>query len=100
MIMRAAFRGGLFACRVTAISATQHFSFLLMTEFTHVAFFCALEPLRIATFVPGKPLCRRSLLSEDVRTDTCSDGSDTLTGGGMEPGRKVDRLFLILGPNV
>jgi transcriptional regulator GlxA family with amidase domain len=78
----------------------QHFSFFLMPEFTHIAFSCALEPLRIANLVSGKPLYRWTLLSEDGRTASCSNGSVTLTEGGMEPGRKTDRLFLISGMNV
>lgn len=82
------------------MTETQHFSFFLMPEFTHIAFSCALEPLRIANLVAGKTLYRWSLLSEDGRTATCSNGSVTLTEGGMESGRKVDRLFLISGLNV
>jgi transcriptional regulator GlxA family with amidase domain len=82
------------------MTETQHFGFFLMPEFTHIAFSCALEPLRIANLVSGKPLYRWSLLSEDGKTATCSNGSVTLTDGGMEPGRKVDRLFLISGLNV
>jgi transcriptional regulator GlxA family with amidase domain len=38
------------------MTQTQHFSFFLMPEFTHIAFSCALEPLRIANLVSGKPL--------------------------------------------
>jgi transcriptional regulator GlxA family with amidase domain len=82
------------------MTETQHFSFFLLPEFTHIAFSCALEPLRIANLVSGKPLYRWTLLSEDGRTATCSNGSVTLTDGGMEPGRKTDRLFLISGLNV
>ncbi|MBN8631721.1 MAG: GlxA family transcriptional regulator [Rhodobacterales bacterium] len=82
------------------MTATQHFSFYLMPEFTHIAFSCALEPLRIANLVSGKPLYRWSLLSEDGKTATCSNGSATLVDGGLEAGRKVDRLFLISGTNV
>jgi AraC family transcriptional regulator, glycine betaine-responsive activator len=82
------------------MTETQHFSFFLMPEFTHIAFSCALEPLRIANLVSGRPLYRWSLLSEDGRTATCSNGSVTLVDAGMEPGRKVDRLFLISGLNV
>jgi hypothetical protein len=40
------------------MTQTQHFSFFLMPEFTHIAFSCALEPLRIANLVSGKPLYR------------------------------------------
>lgn len=82
------------------MTETQHFSFYLMPEFTHIAFSCALEPLRIANLVSGKPLYRWTLLSEDGQTAACSNGSVTLTGGGMEAGRKTDRLFLISGLNV
>lgn len=82
------------------MSEARHFSFFLLPEFTHIAFSCALEPLRIANLVSGKPLYRWTLLSEDGRTATCSNGSVTLTEGGMEPGRRTDRLFLISGLNV
>lgn len=82
------------------MTETRHFSFFLMPEFTHIAFSCALEPLRIANLVSGKPLYRWTLLSENGQTATCSNGSVTLTEGGMEPGRKTDLLVLISGLNV
>lgn len=82
------------------MTETQHFSFFLLPEFTHIAFSCALEPLRIANLVSGKTLYRWTLLSEDGQTATCSNGSVTLTNGGMEAGRKTDRLFLISDLNV
>lgn len=82
------------------MTETQHFSFFLMPEFTHIAFSCALEPLRIANLVAGKPLYRWSLLSDNGQNATCSNGSVTLTHGGMETGKRPDRLFLISGLNV
>lgn len=82
------------------MSEPTHFSFFLLPEFTHIAFSCALEPLRIANLVSGKTLYRWSLLSEDGKTATCSNGSVTLTEGGMQGGRKTGRLFLISGLNV
>lgn len=82
------------------MTETRHFSFFLLPEFTHIAFSCALEPLRIANLVSGKPLYRWTLMSEDGKTVTCSNGSVTLVDAGMEAGRKVDRLFLISGLNV
>lgn len=82
------------------MTQTEHFSFFLLTDFTHIAFSCALEPLRIANLVSGKPLYRWSLASEDGRTATCSNGSVTLTERGMEPIRHADRLFVISGINV
>ena len=82
------------------MSETQHFSFFLLPEFTHIAFSCALEPLRIANLVSGQPLYRWTLASADGRTATCSNGSVTLTGAGLEPTRHADRLFVISGVDV
>lgn len=82
------------------MTATTHFVFFLLQDFSHLAFSCALEPLRIANLVSGKPLYRWSLASADGRTATCSNGSVTLVDAGMEPTRHVDRLFLISGIDV
>lgn len=82
------------------MTATTHFTFFLLRDFTHIAFSCALEPLRIANLVSGKELYRWTLASEDGATATCSNGSVTLTHQGMEPSRSVDRLFVISGINV
>lgn len=79
---------------------TTHFVFFLVEEFSHLAFSCALEPLRIANLVSGKPLYRWSLISANGRDATCSNGSVTLVHGGLEPIRHADRLFLISGINV
>ncbi len=82
------------------MSATQHFTFFLLHDFTHIAFSCALEPLRIANLVSGKPLYRWTLASADGKTATCSNGSVTLTQAGLEPTRHTDRLFVISGVDV
>lgn len=77
-----------------------HFVFLLLPEFSHLAFSCALEPLRIANLVSGQELYRWSLISDNGSSATCSNGSVTLVGGGLELQKHVDRLFLISGINV
>ena len=82
------------------MTRTTHFVFLLVENFSHLAFSCALEPLRIANLVSGKPLYRWSLVSANGRDATCSNGSVTLVHGGLEPVRHADRLFLISGINV
>ncbi|MEZ5797741.1 MAG: GlxA family transcriptional regulator [Paracoccaceae bacterium] len=82
------------------MTETAHFSFFLMRDFTHIAFSCALEPLRIANLVADRPLYRWSLVSEDGQSATCSNGSVTLTHAGMGPTQHVDRLFVISGTNV
>ena len=67
------------------MSQATHFAFLLLPEFSHLAFSCALEPLRIANLVSGKELYRWSLVSADAATATCSNGSVTLVDGGLTP---------------
>lgn len=77
-----------------------HFAFLLLPDFSHIAFSCAVEPLRIANLVSGRPLYRWSLLSPDGRSATCSNGTVTLVHAGLEPVKAADRLFLISGIGV
>lgn len=79
------------------MTATTHFVFLMLPEFSHLAFSCALEPLRIANLVAGKPLYRWTLISCEGGTATCSNGSVTLVQAGLEPLRHADRLFVISG---
>jgi len=76
------------------------FVFFLMQDFTHLAFSCAIEPLRIANLVSGKELYRWTLASEDGRSATCSNGAVTLTQTGLTPLRHVDRLFVVSGVDV
>lgn len=82
------------------MTITSHFVFFLLRDFSHLAFSCALEPLRIANLVSGKPLYRWSLASEDGTSATCSNGSVTLVNAGLEPTKHADRLFLISGIDV
>ncbi len=53
------------------LTGTTHFTFFLLREFTHLAFSCAVEPLRIANHVSGRPLYRWTLASEDGQSATC-----------------------------
>lgn len=78
----------------------QHFVFLLTENFSHLAFSCGLEPLRIANLVSGQQLYRWSLASEDGISATCSNRAVTLVDRGLEPLVRVDRLFLISGIHV
>ncbi len=57
---------------------TQHFVFALVEDFTHVAFACAVDPLRIANLVSGKTLYRWSYASQDGQSARSSDGTQVL----------------------
>lgn len=80
--------------------STSNFVFLLVENFSHLAFSCALEPLRIANLVSGQPLYRWSLAAENGATATCSNGAVTLVDRGFEPIAKGKHLFVISGLHV
>lgn len=75
----------------------QHIVFALVEDFTHIAFSCAVEPLRIANFIAGKDLYRWSFLSEDGQTAKSSNGSRTLVHGSFDSVPACDRLFVLSG---
>ncbi|MGB1109104.1 MAG: GlxA family transcriptional regulator [Gammaproteobacteria bacterium] len=76
---------------------TQRFVFLLLEDFSHLAFSCAVEPLRIANLVSGEKLFEWELISPNGETATCSNGTVTLVSGGLEKRPAEDRVFLISG---
>ena len=78
----------------------EHFVFLLVNNFSHLAFSCAVEPLRIANLISEQELYSWSFISQNGETATCSNGSVTLTHGGFEPMKSNERLFVLSGLNV
>lgn len=82
------------------MSPTTDFVFLLIEEFSHLAFSCALEPLRIANLVAGRELYRWQLASVDGRSARCSNRAVTLVDRGLTPALKDEKLILVSGINV
>ncbi|WP_210529557.1 GlxA family transcriptional regulator [Rubellimicrobium arenae] len=78
----------------------QSIAFLLIEDFTHLAFSCAIEPLRIANLVAGRTLYRWSLISEAGRDARSSNGLLTRVDGGLDPLDRDARLFVVSGLNV
>jgi len=76
---------------------TKHYMFLLVEDFTHIAFSCAVEPLRIANLVSGRELYRWSYVSENGETATSSNGSVTLVHHGLDDIPRCTRLFVLSG---
>lgn len=76
---------------------TKHYVFLLVENFTHIAFSCAVEPLRIANLVSGRELYRWSYVSENGETATSSNGTVTLVHHGLEDIPRCTRLFVLSG---
>ena len=75
----------------------RHITFILIEEFSHLAFSCAVEPLRIANLVSGEDLYEWSFLSEHGEQAVCSNGSVTLVHGGLDAVPKSDQLFVLSG---
>ena len=78
----------------------QHFIFVLVKDFSHLAFACAVEPLRLANWVSGKELYRWSFVSDNGESATCSNGSVTLVHYGFNDIPKCDHLFVLSGNNM
>lgn len=79
---------------------TEHFLFLLVENFSHIAFSCAVEPLRIANLISGDELYKWSFASENGKTATCSNGSVTLVHSGFRQIPRSDLLFVLSGLHV
>ncbi|WP_205944717.1 GlxA family transcriptional regulator [Pelagibius litoralis] len=82
------------------MNSVERFVFLLIEDFSHLAFACAIEPLRIANHVSGKTLYSWLLASENGRQATCSNRSVILVDRGLEPLEPDDHLFVVSGLNV
>ena len=76
---------------------TRHITFILVEEFSHLAFSCAVEPLRIANWVSEEQLYDWSMISEEGERAVCSNGLVTLVHGGLDDIPKTDQLFVLSG---
>lgn len=84
----------------TQTKAPEHFLFLLVRNFSHLAFSCAVEPLRIANLVAKADLYAWSFASDDGKTATASNGSETRVGYGFEALPPTDYMFILSGIGV
>jgi len=74
---------------------TEHFGFLLLPKFSSLCLANALEPLRAANLIAGRPLYQWNLYSLDGNDVTSSNG---LTTGPSEPlteASDIDGLFVV-----
>ena len=79
------------------MTATQHFVFALVDDFTHIAFACAVDPLRIANLISGKTLYRWSYASLDGETARSSDDTLVKVHHTFTDLPDCDRLFVLSG---
>ena len=78
----------------------EHFVFLLVHDFTHLAFSCAIEPLRIANLISGKQLYDWSFMSANGETATASNEVVTQVHRGYSELNRGEKLFILSGIRV
>lgn len=78
----------------------EHFVFLLVHDFTHLAFSCAIEPMRIANLISGKTLYEWSFMSADGESATASNGVVTKVHRGYSELSRGEKLFVLSGIHV
>ncbi|WP_305970389.1 MULTISPECIES: GlxA family transcriptional regulator [unclassified Mameliella] len=79
------------------MTQTQHIVFALVEDFTHIAFACAVDPLRIANLISGRPLYRWTYASLDGQNACSSDGTQIAVHHGFDDLPQCDRLFVLSG---
>lgn len=83
-----------------AADRPEHFGFLLLPEFTHLALSCAIEPLRIANLISARELYEWTLVAPDRQTQTASCGIEVSVASPGPPSGNIDRLYVVSGSNV
>ena len=74
--------------------------FLLIDEFSMMAFSSAIEPLRLANRVRGKEIYEWELISIDGETVTASNGTEIVVNKSIDTTKNVKTVFLVSGINV
>jgi len=73
---------------------TRHIGFLLMPNFSLIAFSSAIEPLRMANWIAGTELYASSLISQDGKAVISSAGVSTEVDFSLEQLPRLDILFV------
>ena len=79
---------------------SRRFVFLLLDRFTMLSFAGAIEPLRIANRIAGKPLYEWRLIGEGGISATCSNGASFQLDMGLEELDRDDTLLVCGGIDV
>lgn len=79
---------------------SQHFVFALVEDYTHLAFACAVDPLRIANLISGRELYLWSYASLDGKTARSSDRTEIVVQHSFDEIPPCDRLLVLSGINM
>ncbi len=74
-----------------------HFGFLLMPRFSSLPFTSAMEPLRAANRISGKPLYSWSVVAPDEEPAVASSGVRVLPDMTVEQVDRIDNLVVVAG---
>jgi transcriptional regulator GlxA family with amidase domain len=88
---------GAFFFPVESFQETRRFAFLLVPEFTLLAFSSTVDPLRIANQLAQKPLYLWEILSEDGLPVRSSSGIDVGVDGRLSDLARTTQLFVCSG---
>ena len=78
-------------------AGTRHFVFLLLDQFTHLAFSCAIEPLRLANHASGTALYSWETRSASGEPVQGSNGISVMVDGGLRPLSSRENLIVVGG---
>ncbi len=84
----------------SAETRTEHYGFLLVPDFSMIAFSSAIEPLRMANRDSGKPLYRWSLYTIDGLAERASNGLEITPDAILEQADEVSILFVCGGTDI
>lgn len=82
------------------MTAPAHYGFLLVPDFSMIAFSCALEPLRMANYLSGRELYRHTCYSLDGQTVSASNGLPLTPNRVLGVTESLDGLFVCGGINI
>ncbi|MEM6616294.1 MAG: GlxA family transcriptional regulator [Pseudomonadota bacterium] len=78
-------------------AATRHFGFLVVPNFSMMCFSCALEPLRQANRLAGRPLYRLSIVTPENRTVVASCGLPVSPDLDLDAEDRFDTIIVSAG---
>jgi transcriptional regulator GlxA family with amidase domain len=81
----------------TNLAETQSFGFLLLPKFSLLAFTSAVEPLRSANRLAGRPLYDWRLISRDGGPIASSGGIEVMTQAAIAGVERLPNLFVVAG---
>ena len=76
---------------------TETIGFLLVPDFSMIAFTASVEPLRLANHISGRPLYRWLLLSRDGGSERASNGIGVLCDHGLDDAPALPTVVLCSG---